>query len=1083
LKQVYSKPPSPTYIQASELNCYLPLPKGEGLDDVSKPITPSPSGRGRIDRDNIFRQTWVRAVLFLFVFANCSFAQNLLKNGDFESGAIKRIPRYWGTEYYNSTLVPGKAGKYAVKIENKIPMMSLGAQTVPLDYNKIKKVSISAWVKAEGIEPGPESWNKANVQLLFFDAKGNQLGGWPEIGPWDGTFDWKRIGKNFYVPKGCVKAKVVFGLYNCKGKAYFDNIELTPLLQGEQADPYNLLYNGEFEVWEGWAYGGSNDWGIVYENAKQGNGALWIKNDKPIWSFASQSVSLDGRKVKKIKISGYVKAKDVVPGVKPWQLARINIEFKDGKGKRIGGYPIVEAFSGTFDWKSVSSEFSVPETTRRVDVFAGLLECTGQAGFDGLKLVGYVTDYKEIKAGGIFKTDTSKWYAFKPAPDNFEGTPTDVSFLLDPPAGKHGFLKVKDGHFYFADGARARFWGTNIYAPNTFPSKKDAEIIAARLAKYGCNLVRIHHLDAFWADPNIFDKNFDNTQHLSAEALDKLDYLIYQLKQRGIYIFMDLLVDRVFKKGDGVADYENVERGAKISGFYDPKIIELQKIYARDLLTHVNPYTGLRYIDDPAVVSAKLINEGMLFYIGTQFGLSKYYMDELDRLFNDYLKRKYGSTDNLRKNWTDKYGRSDLTDDEDLKKSTVRRAETPLRYQRSGEEKREPFRLADTLRFYEQVQDDYFKDMQMYLKSIGLKVPISGSNHWVNIAPDIKSNATLDYIDRHRYYDHPQFGYGVQVVFEDQPMVKNPVDALPNNFAFYKVAGKPFVVSEWNNCFPNEYRVEGPLMMAAYANLQDWDGILQFSFNHAGWLAPMEDNFDISAWPNVLSQWPAAAMLFYRGDVSEAKNVYEQVLADKDLYGPIDEDKPIADEPLLPLITKTQISFGPEQETPPTSDIMNNYHDQTKKIIKSDNGELLWDYGNGIFMIDTDKTQAAVGFTKGREISLKDIIIKSKTNFSSLALSSLDGKPINESDYLLLTASARIENNGQKFNESKTQLKEVGTAPILVEGIEADIILKRSPSAVYALDINGKRIKQIPVSGKSFSLKQVDRAFFYEIVF
>jgi hypothetical protein len=391
--------------------------------------------------------------------------------------------------------------------------------------------------------------------------------------------------------------------------------------------------------------------------------------------------------------------------------------------------------------------------------------------------------------------------------------------------------------------------------------------------------------------------------------------------------------------------------------------------------------------------------------------------------------------------------------------------------------------LADTLKFYEEVQADYFKEMEMYLKSIGIKVPVSGSNHWVNVASDVKSNATLDYVDRHRYFDHPQFGYGVQVVFEDQPMVKNPADALPNNFAFYKVADKPFVVSEWNNCFPNEYRIEGPLMMAAYANLQDWDGVLQFSFNHAGWLAPMEDNFDISAWPNVSSQWPAAAILFYRGDVSAAKNVYEQVLADKDLYGPIDEDKPIADEPLLPLITKTQISFGSTPAVPPTIDILSNYHDQINKTIKSDTGELNWNYGKGIFTIDTDNTQAALGFMKGREIILKEITISAKTEFCSLALSSLDGKPIAESENLLLTAAARIENKGQKFNESKTQLKEVGTAPILVEGVEAGVTLKRAPASVYALDINGKRLKQIAVSGNSFSIKQDDRAFFYEIKF
>ncbi|KAF0132631.1 MAG: hypothetical protein FD145_1610, partial [Candidatus Saganbacteria bacterium] len=257
----------------------------------------------------------------------------------------------------------------------------------------------------------------------------------------------------------------------------------------------------------------------------------------------------------------------------------------------------------------------------------------------------------------------------------------------------------------------------------------------------------------------------------------------------------------------------------------------------------------------------------------------------------------------------------------------------------------------------------------------------------------------------------------------------------------------------------------------------------QFSFNHAGWVAPMEDNFDVSAWPNVWSQWAAAALIFHRGDVSAAKNVYEQTLSDKDLYGPLDEDKPIADEPLLPLITKTQISFGKESITPDTASFLNSFLDKEKKEIKSETSELVWNYGKGVFKLNTDKTQAMIGFGGGAEVGLNDVVFSPKTNFCSLAVSSMDDRAIADSDYLLLTAAARIENKGQKYNDSKNQLKDVGAAPILVEGVSAKIKLNRAPSAVYALDINGKRLKQIIRSGKSFEIKAQDKAFFYEIIF
>lgn len=35
----------------------------------------------------------------------------------------------------------------------------------------------------------------------------------------------------------------------------------------------------------------------------------------------------------------------------------------------------------------------------------------------------------------------------------------DYSYLLDAPAGKHGFVTTRNGHFYFEGGVRAKFLG------------------------------------------------------------------------------------------------------------------------------------------------------------------------------------------------------------------------------------------------------------------------------------------------------------------------------------------------------------------------------------------------------------------------------------------------------------------------------------------------------------------------------------------------------------------------------------------------------------------------------------------------
>ena len=39
------------------------------------------------------------------------------------------------------------------------------------------------------------------------------------------------------------------------------------------------------------------------------------------------------------------------------------------------------------------------------------------------------------------------------------------------------------------------------------------------------------------------------------------------------------------------------------------RLIQLQQEYARKLLCHVNPYTGLALVDDPAVITIQISNE------------------------------------------------------------------------------------------------------------------------------------------------------------------------------------------------------------------------------------------------------------------------------------------------------------------------------------------------------------------------------------------------------------------------------------------------------------------------------------------
>src|ERR1700723_370206 len=159
-------------------------------------------------------------------------------------------------------------------------------------------------------------------------------------------------------------------------------------------------------------------------------------------------------------------------------------------------------------------------------------------------------------------------------------SPVDVSFLLDAPAGKHGFVRAQGEHLVTGDGKRIRFWGVNVTdwskGSIMIPSKEDSALWAATLARFGVNCVRFQFLD-LPTPRGLIDGKRDDTRALDPETLDREDYLIAELEKRGIYININLLVGRPFKAGDGVQDYQKIREGAKGISLYNTRFISHQK--------------------------------------------------------------------------------------------------------------------------------------------------------------------------------------------------------------------------------------------------------------------------------------------------------------------------------------------------------------------------------------------------------------------------------------------------------------------------------------------------------------------------
>ncbi|MCP4262194.1 MAG: hypothetical protein GY774_32530 [Planctomycetes bacterium] len=212
-------------------------------------------------------------------------------------------------------------------------------------------------------------------------------------------------------------------------------------------------------------------------------------------------------------------------------------------------------------------------------------------------------------------------------------------------------LQALDGHFY-RSGERVRLWGVNLSFGANLPSHEDAPFIAARLAAAGVNSVRCHHMDTARWPRGLW--NAEDGKTISPEALDRLDFFIDQLARHGIFVNINLHVGRAHSEYLGLP--KTNRQYDKISNIFTPALINAQKQFARQMLTHINPYRKVRYADDPAVAFVEITNENSFFMWASENTLRElpaYYADILQKKYNIWLKKRYSSDEKLRKIWAE----------------------------------------------------------------------------------------------------------------------------------------------------------------------------------------------------------------------------------------------------------------------------------------------------------------------------------------------------------------------------------------------------------------------------------------------
>lgn len=178
---------------------------------------------------------------------------------------------------------------------------------------------------------------------------------------------------------------------------------------------------------------------------------------------------------------------------------------------------------------------------------------------------------------------------------------------IDAPAGKYGRVVARNGHFEFANrpGVPQRFYGANLCFGANYPQTPEAaEAFASEFARRGYNAVRIHHHDGLLVEGQ------KDSVTLNPVRMRELDALAAAFVRHGVYMTTDLYVSRPVPWRDlGESKPGNVVGAFKMLVRENDKAFSNLCAFAENWLTHVNPFTGRRWVDEPALAWISLVNE------------------------------------------------------------------------------------------------------------------------------------------------------------------------------------------------------------------------------------------------------------------------------------------------------------------------------------------------------------------------------------------------------------------------------------------------------------------------------------------
>lgn len=636
------------------------------------------------------------------------------------------------------------------------------------------------------------------------------------------------------------------------------------------------------------------------------------------------------------------------------------------------------------------------------------------------------------------------WIPLDYKKDILAGSALDFSGmgLQDAPAGKYGWLKNVNGHFEFEKrpGRPQRFYGVNLCFDACFPDKAFAEQIATRLARLGYNTVRIHHYES----ANGVIKDAADRLTFNAAQMDRLDYLLAKCYEKGIYVTTDLFTTRpVMWRDVGIDRDGRVDQQVykNLISVHEPAF-ENWKTFTRNLLTHVNPYTGRRYADEPGLPLISLINEGHLTWCWSTIAE----LEPMKAAWRNWLAENRAKDPSFAKGVSD-----------DPTKVSAWQQNAAL------------------IRFMADIEERLVGRQREFLASLGVKALLTSQNCGGHYTPLMAMREKCyDYVDDHFYVDHPHFlarSWSLPSSCGNQ----NPVFSAnlpPVSAAFTRMPDKPFTITEWNFSGPGMFRGVGGIMTGALSALQDWDGLWRFAYSHG--LGNMQDGkgapgyFDVASDPLGQASDRASVCLFLRGDMAPLADALMQTVTPDTFVSTGAARGVVPKWHDAAWNVRVGTAVAPVPAGTPTCNLAQTFAQTNAPVALKANPSLTFDRKRGSFAIDTPRT--AGGFTPSGALTAGPVSLDVGDVAATVWASSLDGRPIVQSRRLLVSHLTDVQADGNVYADAeKTILLKWGRAtPVVRKGTARVALAVAHPEklSVWALETSGRRVAKLPVEVK-----------------